>query len=420
MDYNQELLFTPEGVRDIYGDDCEKRLFVQEHIHQVMKLYGFQDIQTPTFEFFDIFNSRRGSVASKEMYKFFDRNNNTLVLRPDITPSIARSVSKYYQDEELQIRLCYVGNTFVNNSIYQGRLKEVCQIGAELMNDCSSDADGEMIALTIECLQKAGLEEFQVDIGHADFFLGLVEEAGLSDAEVTQLKVLLENKNMFGVEDFLENKQISDSLKELFIKLPELFGGTEHFEYVRKMTKNARALAAIDRLENLSHILETYGLDAYATFDLGILSHYNYYTGVIFKAYTYGTGEAVASGGRYDHLVEQFGKKASAIGVAITLDQLMIALSRQKIETESYAPQTLLIYRSSNRKIAINLGNHYREMGFAVRLMRRDADRSMEDYVAYGKRNNVKEILYIENEESIHVHSMSDDMDTVKTLQELQ
>lgn len=419
MDYNQELLFTPEGVRDIYGDDCAKRLVVQENLHQIMKLYGFKDIETPTFEFFDIFNKQRGSVASSEMYKFFDRNNNTLVLRPDMTPSIARSVAKYYKEENLQIRLCYVGNTFVNSSSYQGRLKEVCQIGAELINDSSSDADGEMIALTIECLQKAGLTEFQVDIGHADFFLGLVEEAGLKEGEINELKMLLENRNMFGVEDFLENKQIDSTLKELFVKLPELIGNEEDFAYVRSMTNNERVLNAVSRLETLNSILKTYGLSDYATFDFSMLSHYNYYTGVIFKAYTYGTGEPVATGGRYDNLVEQFGKKASAIGVAIVLDQLMIALSRQKIETEVEDDTVLILYHSKNRKTAIYLGNHYREKGISIRLMRKDTAHGMEDYVRYGKKNRVKEILYIENEESIHVHSLEKNTETVVSCKEL-
>ncbi len=419
MDYNQELLFTPEGVRDIYGDECARRLVVQENLHQIMRLYGFQDIKTPTFEFFDIFSRQRGSVASREMYKFFDRNNNTLVLRPDITPSIARSVAKYYKEEDMQVRLCYVGNTFVNSSSYQGKLKEVCQIGAELINDCSSDADGEMIALTIECLQRAGLTEFQVDIGHADFFLGLVEEAGLKDSEVDELKALLENKNMFGVEDFLENKKIDENLKELFVKLPELFGDEESFSYVRSKTKNERVLNAVARLETLNSILETYGLSDYATFDFSMLSHYNYYTGVIFKAYTYGTGEPVATGGRYDHLVEQFGKRASAIGVAIVLDQLMLALARQKIETKVEEDIVLVLYHSQNRKTAIRIGNHYRENGISTRLMRKESGHGMENYVAYGRKNRVKEILYIENEESIHVHSIEHDTETVMTCKEL-
>ena len=111
---NQRLLHTPQGVRDIYGKECEKKNVMKEKLHHVLMQYGYHDIETPTFEFFDIFNQEKGTVNSSEMYKFFDRNNNTLVLRPDMTPSIARSVAKYYEEEPLPIRLSYVGNTYLN------------------------------------------------------------------------------------------------------------------------------------------------------------------------------------------------------------------------------------------------------------------------------------------------------------------
>ena len=222
------LLHTPEGVRDIYNGECAKKNKVQKDISQVLHLHGFKEIQTPTFEFFDIFNQERGTIASKEMYKFFDKEGSTLVLRPDFTPSIARCVAKYYKEESMPIRLSYVGNTFINNSSYQGKLKETTQVGAELINDDTSDADAQMIVLTIECLLKAGLTDFQVEIGHADFFNGLIEEANLDMEESMQLKDLMETKNIFGVEELIEGKELKEELKQFMIQLPELFGNTEN------------------------------------------------------------------------------------------------------------------------------------------------------------------------------------------------
>ena len=210
--FGQELLHTPGGVRDIYGAECASRLKIQQELHQVMISYGFRDIQTPTFEYFDIFSKEKGSVQSQAMFKFFDRGNNTLVLRPDITPAIARCVSKYDREEEMPIRLCYMGNTFVNTTPYKGKLQEVTQIGAELYNDTSSDADAEMVVLTIECLLKSGLKEFQLEIGHADLLRGLVEEAGFSEAEAAQLFELIESKNFFGVEELLDRLTASSAL----------------------------------------------------------------------------------------------------------------------------------------------------------------------------------------------------------------
>ena len=179
----QSVLHIPEGVRDIYNGECQLKLSIEQKMHQVLHSYGFSDIQTPMFEFFDVFSKERGTIASREMYKFFDRDNNTLVLRPDMTPAIARCVGKYFKEEELPLRLCYKGSTFINTTSYQGKLKETTQLGAELINDGSVDADAEMIALTIECLKNTGLEDFQVEIGHAEFLIGLLEEAKFDENE---------------------------------------------------------------------------------------------------------------------------------------------------------------------------------------------------------------------------------------------
>ncbi len=400
MDYEQNLLFTPEGVRDIYGVECEKRRKVEADIQRIMNLYGFKDIQTPTFEFFDIFNRERGTVAAKDMFQFFDQYNNTLALRPDITPSIARCVAKYYSDDEMPIRLCYSGSTFIHRRGYQGKLSEISQIGAELMNDSSSDADAEMIALTVECLAKAGLKEFTVDVGHAGFIRGVMEEAGFSEEEIDSYKSLLANKNIFGVEDMMESKELSADLKELLIKLPDLFGGKETLEYAKDKVHHPLAIEALERLERVQEILEIYGLEESVTFDLSMLSHFNYYTGIIFKAYTYGTGEAIVTGGRYDNLIEQFGKKAPAVGLAIVLDQLMNALQSQKVDIATETDGVLVLYHSANRKNAIHLGNNYREEGRQVMLMRKDADMSLDVYKAYAAENAISLVVYVEDEKT--------------------
>ncbi|MBO7354832.1 MAG: ATP phosphoribosyltransferase regulatory subunit, partial [Lachnospiraceae bacterium] len=171
-----KLLHTPEGVRDIYGKECRAKLYVESQLLAKMRLYGFESIETPTFEYFDIFSEERGSVSAKDMYKFFDREGNTLVLRPDITPSIARCIAKYYRDCTGPVRLSYHGQTFINSNEYQGKPKEFTQIGAELVNDASVEADAEMIALTVECMLAAGIPEFQIEIGEVGFFKAIVRE----------------------------------------------------------------------------------------------------------------------------------------------------------------------------------------------------------------------------------------------------
>ncbi len=326
-----KLLHTPEGVRDIYGKECSSKLYIESQLLEKMRLYGFENIETPTFEYFDIFSEERGSVSAKDMYKFFDREGNTLVLRPDITPSIARCIAKYYKDRTEPVRLSYHGQTFINSSEYQGKPKESTQIGAELVNDPSVEADAEMIALTVECMLVAGLKEFQIEIGEVGFFKAIVREAGLDEDDIDGMRLLINDKNTFGLEDLMRKYDIDRKLARIIVNLPTLFGPPEKLAEFKSLTSNKDAIASIERLEKIYSLLKLYGYERYISFDLGMLSKYRYYTGIIFNAYTYGTGDAIISGGRYDNLVGQFGRPAPAIGMAVIADRLMAALMRQGI-----------------------------------------------------------------------------------------
>ncbi len=392
------LLHTPEGVRDIYNGECARKLAVQSRISKVFRRYGYQDIETPTFEFFDIFNKERGSVTSREMFKFFDRDNNTLVLRPDVTPAIARCVAKYFMEEKVPLRLCYRERTFINNSNYQGRLKEVTQTGVELIGDGSSDGDGEMIALVIESLKTAGLPEFQVELGQVEFFRGLAEEAGMDQETQETLRELIENKNHFGVEELVSRQEMTPQLRNLFLRLPELFGGFDMLEEVKGQVANERSRKAIERLEKVQAILEDYGLSEYVSYDLGMLSKYKYYTGIIFKAYTYGTGEYIVTGGRYDKLLEQFGKKTPAVGFAIVIDQLMLALDRQKVDVPVKSADVMVLYEPEARQKAVHWAMELRHYGENICLMRRQPEMSLEAYKNYAIRNHIQDIHYLNSD----------------------
>ncbi|WP_432630617.1 ATP phosphoribosyltransferase regulatory subunit [Brotaphodocola sp.] len=395
---NNQLLHTPDGVRDIYGDECARKLAVQEQIQNVFHLYGYQNIETPAFEFFDIFKAERGSVDSREMYKFFDRENNTLVLRPDITPSIARCVAKYFMDEQLPLRLCYLGSTFQNSTSYRGRLKEATQTGVEMIGDDLIDADAEMIAIAIDALKATGLKEFQVELGQVDFYRGLLEEAHMDEETQDQLRELIENKNYFGVEEILSEQTMSPELKRLFLKLPELFGDIDQIRLAKSMTSNLRAVRAIERLEKIQEILDSYGLGDYVSYDLGMLSKYSYYTGIIFKAYTYGTGDYIVAGGRYDKLLEQFGKSAPAVGFAIEVDRLMSALSRQKICTKTTGVDTMILYEESARAEAIRMAGEFRAEKKSVQLLRKDSLHSFSEYLACASRQKIKTLIYLDGD----------------------
>lgn len=368
---SKELLHTPEGVRDIYGQEYEKKLYVEDKIRRVIKSYGYEDIQTPTFEFFDLFSREIGTTPSRELYKFFDKEGNTLVLRPDFTPSIARCAAKYFMEERVPIRFTYLGNTFTNTSNLQGKLKEVTQMGADLINDTSVEADAEIISLVIEALKNTGLKNFQVSIGEVGYFQGICEEAGLDEETKRELQACISCKNYFAAQELLIERGVEEPFKSVLLQVADLFGSMNSLSEARKFVTNDRSLAAIERLEKLYEVLKLYEAEEYVSFDLGMLNKYHYYTGVIFKAYTYGVGDAVVTGGRYDNLLQQFGKKAPAIGFVAVIDDLLEALSRQKATPGLPSEKRRITYHSGeqgNFREKLKDAQALRKQGISVEL----------------------------------------------------
>lgn len=405
---NNQLLHTPEGVRDIYDSECKRKLQLEQKLQQVLELYGYRQIQTPIFEFFDVFNHEKGTVSSREMYKFFDRENNTLVLRPDMTPPIARCVTQYYGEEQEPIRLSYKGNTFLNNSRYQGKLKETTQLGCELINDDSAGADAEILAMAVHCMKTAGLTEFQISVGQVDFFRGLMEEAGLDAEAEEQLRLAIETKNYFAVSNLIQSFGVEEKIAGVLLQFRELYGGLEILERARSLTDHPKSRQAIERLEQVYRILTCYGMEDAVSFDLGMLSQYQYYTGIIFKGYTYGTGDAVVKGGRYDDLLLQFGKDAPSIGFAFVMDELMSALSRQKLNPEIRDTNTLILYQPGSQETAVKLAVNFRSQGLVIELLHQSPGKSLDYYREYARKHHIGGMLYLQDDGRIQVIHMAD------------
>ena len=333
-----KLLHTPDGVRDLYNEDYKKKLNIQEQLHHVFEQYGCLDIQTPTFEYFDVFSKQLGTTPSKDLFKFFDTEGNTVVLRPDFTPSIARCAAKYFDPEKEPVKLCYMGNTFTNASKYQGRLKETTQCGVEFIGDGSAEADAQMLAMVVDSLKAIGMKEFQISVGHAGFFDALLDAAELRRKHANQLRTILDNKNFLEVETFVEKLDVEERLKQLFLLLADFDITDEDLENAKKWAVDYPKVAkAIDSLEDLNKNMKDKGIKQYVSFDLGMISNYEYYTGIIFAGYTYGLGEPIVKGGRYDNLLSNFDKDAPAIGFAFVVDQLLSAVSvKKEVETDRY------------------------------------------------------------------------------------
>ena len=248
----KDLLHTPEGVRDIYGTECRKKILVTDLLRNVCDKYGYGEIQTPTFEFFDVFNSERGSVPSNELFKFFDHHGNTLVLRPDLTPSIARTAAKYFADYMLPTKLSYVGNTFINyENAYRGNLKENTIVGGELIGNGDIDEDFEIICMAIDSMKAVGLTNFQVEIGNIRFFKGLMKEAGIGIDDEEELIYLINNKNVFGVEERIKELKVTSNVEEAIMALPGLFGNKTVLDRARGFSDYKDCVMSIDRLSDI-------------------------------------------------------------------------------------------------------------------------------------------------------------------------
>ncbi len=398
----QHLLHTPEGVRDIYQGECEKKLYLEDKLHNILKTYGYHPIQTPSFEFFDIFGKEVGTTKSKDLYKFFDREGNTLVLRPDITPSIARVAANYFMEEFMPIRFCYKGNTFINTGSLQGRLKENTQLGAELIGDNTVDADAEILSMVVECLIHAGLKEFQLSVGHVGILQGMMEAAGFDEEEEDILCDLISNNNFFGVESFIEARHLDEGLKRLFGVIGRLYQSAEEFQAVRAAAGNyPKIQAAMEHLEKLQSLSLLYGIDKYISFELGVMSSYKYYSGIIFHGYTFGSGEPIVKGGRYDRLLKHFGKDAPAIGFVIVTDQLMAALSRQHIDTPMEHLGQLVVYDEAHREDAVIYARKQRAAGCSVELILKASGRTNADYEAYAKRRQIARVQFMDGNEPV-------------------
>lgn len=399
----QQNLHTPDGVRDIYSAEYRKKNELENKLQKVFGLYGYHNVQTPMFEYFDVFGKEVGTIPSKELYKFFDREGNTLVLRPDITPSIARMATTLYDTEKLPIRLCYKGNTFINHSSYRGRLHETTQAGAELIGLDSVEADAEMVAMAVESLKEVGLGDFQIHIGNVEFFESFIAETGLDKEKEIKLREFISNRNYFGVDELLQNANTKETTKVAFQVLPELIGGVEILREAKKYALNSRTLEALKRLEALYELLTAYGVEKYVTFDLSMSGTYGYYTGIIFRGYTYGTGDAIVKGGRYDHLLEKFGKASPSIGFVIVVDELLNAFARQKLPIPYKNKNTFILYDANRQAEAIKLAKEFRANGKPTELVLKREDKKIEEYISCAKQNLCVSMMYLRNTNDIEM-----------------
>ena len=377
-------LYTPEGTADLLISACNSSKELQDKFLDSFKSYGYDIVEPPMFEYIDVFTDKNKNTDLTSMIKFFDANGDILAMRPDFTPAIARMSATKFADKSI-LKLGYTGKAFLNSEAYSNvRQKEFIQAGVEFMGEGGTQADSEIIALTIDALLKSGLKSFQIEIGHAGFFKGIVMQAGLDNDAEDELRDILNRKDFISIQSFLNEHNVDSALAEIISKLPYLFGDISVVEKVHTDGLNDLSKQALAELKEIYTILCEYELEKYISFDLGLAQSFDYYTGMIFKGFAHHVGFPICGGGRYDNLIKRFGKNMPSTGVALWVDRILAALERSGAEFETPVADYLISYEKGYRKEAISLAKKIREKGKACEIYM-----GCGDATAYAKEKGI-------------------------------
>lgn len=375
-------MHTPDGVSDILPEECSRKREIENMIWSVFASMGYKEVETPTFEYYDVFALGGGQISQEAMFKFFDEHGRILTLRPDITTSIARMAATKELDDVLPLRYCYTGSVFRAEKTQGARQREFTQAGIELIGSNTPKADAEVIAAMIEAVLAVGIEEFQVEIGQVAFFNGLMEQAGLDSESIEKIRARIDCKDRFGIRDIANSLDIDDGIKSLIEELPYLFGGVEIIDKAMVDGLNETSRAALENIRTIYNLLVSYGFERYISLDLGMLQSIDYYTGSIFKCYTHGIGFPICAGGRYDKLTQQFGADMGAVGAAFGINRILSALRQTGAQIDVNAPAPTLIFsEDGGEEAAYDLSFALRTTGCLVEMYIDDGDyRQAEEY----------------------------------------
>ena len=357
---------TPEGTRDLVLGECKIKKNLQIQIENILDKWGYNEVVTPTIEFYETFNSGFQNLKEEEVYKFFDNKGRILVLRPDMTIPIARVVATKFKDVPAPIRFRYSADVFRVNQSLGGKKNEYTDCGVELIGVKDASSDLEILITALDVLKILEESEIKLEIGNINFFNAAVKNLNLQEDERLNLAQLIDKKSLKELEEFLSELKVEEEYKEFFKKLPWLFGGREVLETAREYSFNDELKESIDYLEKIASTLDELGYGDIISFDLGMVQRLNYYTGITFRGYVEGVGAIALSGGRYDNLIALFGEDRPAVGFSINLDSLLDIMKDKKNNIkESYK----LYYRSENMVEAFKQGEVLRNQGYVVEMI---------------------------------------------------
>lgn len=366
---DQRRLQIPSGMQDTLPGECARKRQLEGLLRHLFTMQGYQEIETPILEYYDALDDRTWGYRPEDVWKTFDGAGRILAVRPDSTIPAARMAAGRLAEALLPLRLCYLQNATKTLTDAASLLCEETQCGVELMGEASPEADAEVIALAVKACEDAGLRDFQLELGQAQFVAGFLQEAGLTEEQSAALRGMIERKNTLDMQLYLDKLAVSADVAARLMRLPRLYGDASILDEAASLTKHPLCVAAIDNLRQILAILAEYGCDQYVSIDLGMAHQANYYSGTIFRGLVAELGQPLLSGGRYDELPARFGRALPATGFALSMKLLMIALERQGSSFAAPIPDVALAFTPGCREAAIAWAQEKRAQGVSVAMM---------------------------------------------------
>jgi len=385
----------PTGVKDFLPVKAAKLDYLQNTLRSIYRSWGFRPVAPAILEDLSVLELGLGTDLREKTFRFDDRQTGRLVaFPPDITPQVARIAATRMRDMPLPFRLCYNGRVLRHTEQQLGKDRQIYQSGVELIGLNGPEADAEMIAMSVMCLQAVGATGFTIDIGQVEFLRGVLDDLPLDAAQSRDVRTAIAAKDISGLQQKLKGLPLTDRQRDELLALPRLYGGRETLDQARQVITNPASQKALDNLERILEVLTVYGVEEHITLDLGEMRGFDYHSGLIFQGFLSGFGQAVCAGGRYDGLTERYGFAAPATGFAFNLYNLLFALDKILDERAEEGTDILLFSSGQDKAPAQHLAAVLRSQGYSVArdIIERDQAASLD----YARRMHYRYLLVIE------------------------
>ena len=319
----------PTGTRDVLAEEMHELRAIESTLLELFASRGYEEVATPTIEYQDAF-ARGAGPEGTAAYRFLDESGSVLALRNDMTVPIARLVARRFATDPGPFRLAYSGSVFRPVRPQRGQLREMRQIGVELIGSDAPAGTAELTQVLVAALDAVGLQSAVVGLGDADLFPSLLDELGVEGGAKERILDRLTAHDLVAIEaEAGDLAELGEAERATIVALSNLRGGPEVLDRARSLGGPAIERASTTLAETLA-ALEAAGIADRVQVDFGLLRDLGYYTGAILEVYDPAVGEAIGGGGRYDDLLGRFGSPQPAAGFALYLERLHVAQAAEQ------------------------------------------------------------------------------------------